>query len=70
MDRDKMNRGGARILVRVGDTLHKISYMNSTKALYSILHWRRQNFGSKGETLSKMYSSNTFEKFIRNLHKN
>ena len=34
MDRDKMNRGGARILVRVGGTLDKISYMISTKALY------------------------------------
>ena len=34
MDRDKINRGGARILVRIGGTLEKISYMNSTKALY------------------------------------
>ena len=34
MDRDKMNKGGARILVRVGETLDKISYMNSTKAQY------------------------------------
>ena len=34
MDRDKINRGGARILVRIGGTLDKISYMNLTKALY------------------------------------
>ena len=34
MDRDKMNRGGARILVRGGGTSDKISYMNLNKALY------------------------------------
>ena len=34
-----------------------------------VLQWRRQNFGSGGHS-AKMYSSKTFEKFIKNLHKN
>ena len=53
MDRDKMNRGGARILVRVGEHC-------------PVLQWRRQNFGSKGKTLSK----NVFIKyFLKNFEK-
>ena len=35
MDRDKMNRGGARIFwFGEGGTSDRISYMNSTKALF------------------------------------
>ena len=34
-----------------------------------VLQWRRQNFGS-GEHSAKMHSSKTFEKFIKDLHKN
>ena len=34
-----------------------------------VLQWRRQNFGSGGHS-AQMYSSKTFEKFIKNLHKN
>ena len=35
-----------------------------------ILQWRRQNFGSDGEDIQKtMFSSKTFEKFIKPLHK-
>ena len=58
--------GGARILVR-GDTgqnfIHE--FLSSP-----VLQWRRQNFGSGGGHSAKMYSSKTFEKSIKHLHKN
>ena len=50
-----------------GETSNKISYMNSSQVLYC-------NYIAKisvrgGGYLAKMYSSKTFEKFIKNLQK-
>ena len=54
-----MFRGGARILVRVGDIIQNFihEFLSSP-----VLQWRRQNLGSEGHS-AKMYSSKTFEKF-------
>ena len=60
-----MFKGGARILVR--GTSDRISCPDLSSP---VLQWRRQNFGSGGGHSSKMYSSKTFEKFIKNVHKN
>ena len=58
-----MNRGGARILVRGGETSDKISYMNLTQALYC--NGVAKISVRKGGPSAKMYSANTFEKFIK-----
>ena len=49
MDRDKMNKSGARILVWGGRNIgQKFHILSLIKPL-----WRRQNFGSKKGTFSK-----------------
>ena len=72
MDRDKMNRDGATILVRVGGTLDKISYeyINSTKALYcnGVTKISVRKGDIKQKCIHQIPLKN-FEKFIRNLHK-
>ena len=59
-------RGGARILVW-GGISEKISYMNSSQVLYCN---GVAKISVRGGTFSTMYSSKTFWKVLKNLHKN
>ena len=65
-----MFRGNARILVRWGEDIGQ-NFIHDF-LLSHVVQWRRQNFGSGGQS-AKMHSSKTEEKifkFLKILHKN